>query len=89
VLAWQARKVRACIVVISQSASSSRIYARSFNAAKRTSRDPSGARSGSYRTLSSCDAIERSNTTLRIERRTGSLVIVRAIPHQGIAVDHG
>jgi hypothetical protein len=41
--------------LLSQSRSSSRICARWFSAAKRTSRDPSGARSGSHRTLSSCD----------------------------------
>jgi len=43
------------LMVTSQGRYPSRIFARSFSAAKRTFRDPSSAHSVSHRTLSSCD----------------------------------
>ena len=54
-LAWQARKVRDYIDGNIAGPVLSRISPRSFSAAKRTSRDPSSARSESHRTPSSCD----------------------------------
>ena len=54
---WPGRRARcvSTLIVISQDRYSSRIFAHSFSAAKRTSREPSSAPSGSHRTVSSCD----------------------------------
>ena len=69
---WPGRRARCVtiLIVISPVRSSLRISARSFSAAKRTSRDPSSARSGSHRTVLWCDVAWNwpLNTCLRLMR---------------------